>query len=141
MKRSVRISLRSEDWREVRRIVGMLIKIGTEETGEQHFRVGAGKETSAVSLFIDFPAVGNAGDAYLLAVVINHVHNAIIADADAPEILVTVQFPAAGRSWICGQTIYLRCQSRDEAIAQALQLLLGGRLHIEGVSRHVGVRA
>ena len=50
----------------------------------------AGEAISAVSLFIDLPAVGDAGDAHQLAVVINDVHDAEIADADAPEILVTV---------------------------------------------------
>jgi hypothetical protein len=47
--------------------------------------------------------VGNAGDAHHLAVIIDDVHDTVIPDEDAPEILVTVQFPAAERSWIGGQ--------------------------------------
>ena|ERR1700676_1001799 len=63
----------------------------------------AGEGTIAFSLFVDIPAVGDAGDAHHLAVVIDDVHDAVIPDADAPEILLTAQFPAAGWSWIGGR--------------------------------------
>ena len=92
-------------------------------------------------LCIDIPTVRDAGDAHHFAVVIDDVHDAVIPDADAPEILLTVQFPAAGRFWIGGQAIDLRRQTRDEAVAQVLQLLPGGRLDVEGVSSHAGARA
>ena len=94
-----------------------------------------------MSLFIDIPAVGDASDAQPLAVVIDDVHDAVITDANAPEIFVTVQFPAAGRSRIGGQAIDLRCQPRDEMVAQVLQLLPGGPLDFKGVSSHAGARA
>ena len=97
--------------------------------------------TSAVSLFIDIPAVGDAGDAHYFAIVIDDVHDTVLPDADAPEVLVTAQFPAAGRSWVGGQAIDLRCQPRDKAVAQVLQLLPGGRLYIEDVSSHADARA
>lgn len=81
------------------------------------------------------------GDAHPLAVVINDVHDAKIADADAPEVLVTVQFPAIGRAWIRGQIIELRNQPRDEAVAQVLDLLPGGRLDVESISSQACARA
>ena len=63
--------------------------------------------------------MGHAGDTHHLAVVVNDVHDAVIADADAPEILVYSQLLAAGRSWIGGE---------------ALDLPPGGWLDFEGVS-------
>ena len=62
--------------------------------------------------------MGDAGDAHHFAVVIDDVHDAVLPDADAPEILVAAQFPAAGRSWIGGQAIDLRRQPSDKAVAQ-----------------------
>ena len=76
--------------------------------------------TSAVSLFIDIPAVGDASDAQPLAVVIDDVHDAVIPDADAPEILIPAQFPAAGWFWIGSQVFNLREQPRYQAVTQVL---------------------
>ena len=61
--------------------------------------------------------MGNAGDARRLMLIIDNVHNTVIADADTPEILVTAQFLAAERSWIDDQTINSRHQVREELIA------------------------
>ena len=85
--------------------------------------------------------MGDASDADHLAVVIDDVHDTEIADADAPEILVTPQLPAAGRSWMGGQAINFGCQPRDQIVAQVLQLLAGGRLDFEGLSSHADARA
>jgi hypothetical protein len=101
----------------------------------------AGEETIAFSLFIDIPAVGDARDAHPLALVIDDVHDAVIPDADAPEILVTAQLPAARRSWIGGQAIDLRHQPRDEAVAQVLQFSTRGRLDVDGIFSHASAHA
>jgi hypothetical protein len=77
--------------------------------------------------------VGDTGNAHHLAVVIDDVRNAEISDADAPEILVTPQLPAAGRSWIRGQAINLGCQPCDEVVAQVFQFLPRGWLDVEGI--------
>lgn len=73
-----------------------------------------------MSLFIDIPAVGDTSDAQRLAVVIDDVHDAVIPDADAPEILIPTQFPAAGWSWIGSQAFNLREQPRYQAVTQVL---------------------
>ncbi|CBE67678.1 protein of unknown function [Candidatus Methylomirabilis oxygeniifera] len=85
--------------------------------------------------------MGNPGDAHRLMVIIDNVHDTVIADADTPEILVTAQFLVAERSWINDQTINPRYQVCKELIAQALQLLPCGRLDIQSVSSHAGDRA
>lgn len=85
--------------------------------------------------------MSDAGDAHHLAVVIDGVHDAVIPDADAPEILVTAQFPAAGRSWIGGQSFDLRDQPRYESVTQVLQLLPGGRFDVNGIFSHAAARA
>ena len=100
----------------------------------------AGEGTIAFSLFVDIPAVGDAGDTHHLAVVID-VHDAAIPDADAPEILVTAQFSAAGWSRIGGQAINLRHQPRDEVVSQVLQLPPGGRLDVDDIFSHASARA
>jgi hypothetical protein len=75
------------------------------------------------SRLINIPAVSDAGDGHHCDLVVDHINDAIIPDADAPEILVTVEFPATGRSRIGGQAIDLRRQPRDEGVAQILQFL------------------
>lgn len=85
--------------------------------------------------------MGNASDAHYPVVIINYVHDTVIAGADTPEVLVTTQLLAVGRSWIDSQTINPRDQAREELIVQALQLLPRGRLSVESVSHHAGARA
>ena len=101
----------------------------------------AGGTRHAVSDFVNVPAVRDASHAHHLVVVIDNVHNAVITDSNAPEILVAVQFLAAVRSWIGGQAIDLRRQPRDKVVAQVLQLFPGGRLDFNGISSHAGVHA
>ncbi len=55
-------------------------------------RIGQSGTTRAISLFINIPAVGEAGDTHRLAVVIDDVDDSVVADADTPEILVTRSF-------------------------------------------------
>lgn len=97
--------------------------------------------TSAASLFINISAMGNASDAHCPVVIIDHIHDTVIADVGTPEILVTMQLLAAGRSWIDGQTFDPRDQAREELITQVLQLLLRRRLDIESVFSHASARA
>ncbi len=99
------------------------------------------KRRAAVSLFIDIPAVGDAGDAHHPAVVIDDVRDAVITHADAPEILVASQFPTAGRPWSGGQAFDLRHQPSDEAVAQGLQLPPGRRFDVNVIFSHAGGRA
>jgi hypothetical protein len=47
-------------------------------------------------LFVNIPAVGDARDAQILAGVVDDVHDAVVSDADTPEVLVPLQFLAAG---------------------------------------------
>jgi hypothetical protein len=52
------------------------------------------------SWFVDFLAVGDAGDIHPLFSVINRIDDAVIADPETPAILIPVQFVAAGRPGI-----------------------------------------
>ena len=51
--------------------------------------------------------MGDAGDGHYFVVVLDDVNDAVVADADAPEIFVAAQFPATGRPWVVGQAFDL----------------------------------
>ncbi len=77
--------------------------------------------------------MSDAGDGHHCALVVEDINDAIIPDADAPEILLTVVFPATGRSRIGGQAIDLQRQPREEGVAQILQFLSGRRFDLDSV--------
>ncbi len=54
------------------------------------------------SLFIDLSAVRDAGNAHCPVFIVDDVDDAVIPDADAPEILIAAQFPTAGGPWVSG---------------------------------------
>ena len=93
-----------------------------------------------LSLVIDLSAMRNASDAYCPVIVVDDVDDAVIPDADAPEISMAAQFPAAGWPGISGQALDFRHQPRDEPVAQVLELLPGGRFNVNDVFSHAGAR-
>ena len=85
--------------------------------------------------------MGRAGDTNHIAVVVNDVNDAVVPGANAPEILVCSQLLAAERSWLGGEALDLRHQSRSKVVAQVLDLPSGGWFDFEGASSQADGRA
>jgi hypothetical protein len=51
-------------------------------------------------LVVDFATVGYSSDAYEPRLIVNNIHNAPVADADSPLILIAFQLFASSRPWV-----------------------------------------
>ncbi len=85
--------------------------------------------------------MGDASDGHNPMVVINNVHDAIIADPQSPEIFVSTQFFAPQWSWLGRQTLNPRYQTCKEIVTEILQFFTGRRLDEQSVFTHASGRA
>jgi len=92
-------------------------------------------------LFVNVSAMGDASNADRAAWVVDNIDDTENPGADAPDIFVAAEFFTTGRSWIRTEAFDFRHKSRDEVVAEPVQLLASSRLNLDCILIHASVHA
>lgn len=85
---------------------------------------------------IGIAAVANSDDVDHPTSIVQAVDDAVVADADAPQISGTMQLARASWSWVASQSLDPRDDSLDNRRVECLQFLAGGSSEDDGIVRH-----
>jgi hypothetical protein len=72
--------------------------------------------------------------------VVNNVQHSPVADARAPLIFVTFEFPASSRPWSVSERFQLADDTGQNVIRQCFEFPPSGRLYLDGVTIHAAGR-
>jgi len=73
--------------------------------------------------------------------VVDDVYHSVITNTDAPFIVATLEFLAALRSWIIGQTVEMRDNTLDQFRGETFQFLPCACFQRNGILSHAVCRA
>ncbi len=85
--------------------------------------------------------MSNPCDAHELGCVVDNVHDAPVADPDAPLIFAALQLPAPSGPWGISQSIQFSDDTCQKFIRQLFEFLLRRRLYLNGILTHATGRA
>ena len=98
-------------------------------------RGGPGRRWSAV----DVAPVSDAGDDHEEHVVEDRKDDAVVSDADAPQVVVTLELLAAGRPRVLGELVELAQDARSNRLVETGNLLASERREFDAKFQAVTV--